>query len=123
MIKFTTLIVIFLVSKNVLALASGYCFLICIFLTMTYQHVVAAIVHNTIVLAPMDHQTFISDPKSFVHYMNCSTYTGDSEDAIIGNFKKAFEIFPKFRYKVKEIAGDYYYEMMSIEETCQKMFL
>jgi len=30
---------------------------------------------------------------------------------------------PKMRYKVKEIAGDYYYEEMSHEETVKKAFL
>ena len=30
---------------------------------------------------------------------------------------------PKFRYKIKEIAGDYYYEEMSNEETAKKAFL
>lgn len=30
---------------------------------------------------------------------------------------------PKFRYKIKEIAGDYYYEEMSHEETAKKAFL
>lgn len=30
---------------------------------------------------------------------------------------------PKFRYKIKEIAGDYYYEEMSHEETVKKAFL
>jgi hypothetical protein len=29
----------------------------------------------------------------------------------------------KFRYKVKVIAGDYYYEEMSISETCNKVFI
>ena len=29
---------------------------------------------------------------------------------------------PKFRYKIKEIAGDYYYEEMSLIETKQKIF-
>jgi len=95
----------------------------CITITMSYQHVLALLVPNTIVLAAMDHQTYISDPKSVVNYMNCSTYTGDSEDALVGSFIKSFNIFPKMRYKVKEIAGDYYYEMMSVEDTIERMFL
>jgi len=55
--------------------------------------------------------------------MNCSMYLADSEDALFGNFAKNFDLFPKLRYKVKEIAGDYYYEMMSKEETIEKLFL
>jgi hypothetical protein len=89
----------------------------CIIITISYQHIIALIIPNTIVLAPMDHQTYISDPKSYVNYMNCSTYTGDSEDAILGSFTKSFDLFPKFRYKLKEIGGDYYYELMTVEET------
>jgi hypothetical protein len=39
-------------------------------------------------------------------------------------FKKYIaEKEPKFRYKIKEVAGDYYYEMMSLEETYKKIFL
>lgn len=49
--------------------------------------------------------------------MNCSMYDGDSEGAIFENFKKIFVDIPKFRYKLKMIAGDYFYEEMSIEET------
>jgi len=30
---------------------------------------------------------------------------------------------PKFKYKIKEIAGDYYYEEMSMEETKSKIFI
>lgn len=30
---------------------------------------------------------------------------------------------PKFRYKIKSIAGDYYYEEMPIAEACDKIFL
>jgi hypothetical protein len=44
-------------------------------------------------------------------------YSGDAEGAIFGNFKKIFSDIPKFRYKLKMIAGDYFYEEMSLEET------
>ena len=47
---------------------------------------------------------------------------GDIE-AIELCFKKAVSDFPKMRYKVKEIFGDYYYEEMSVEETIQKVLL
>jgi hypothetical protein len=55
--------------------------------------------------------------------MNCSQYIGDSEEALFGNFIRAFKQFPKYKYKVKQIAGDLYYEEMSTEETIEKMFL
>lgn len=34
-----------------------------------------------------------------------------------------FSFMPKFRYKIKEIAGDYYYEEMPLEEMKKKIFL
>lgn len=30
---------------------------------------------------------------------------------------------PKFRYKIKVIAGEYYYAEMSMEEACERIFL
>ena len=30
---------------------------------------------------------------------------------------------PKFRYKIKKIMGDYYYEEMSYEEAIDKIFI
>ena len=38
-------------------------------------------------------------------------------------FKKAIKEFPKMRYKVKEIFGDYYYEEMTVEETISKVLM
>jgi len=35
-------------------------------------------------------------------------------------FTKLCEKIPKLRYKIVSIAGDYYYKMMSIEETIEK---
>ena len=34
-----------------------------------------------------------------------------------------FKTHPKFRYKIKEVAGEYFYEEMSYEETCEKAFM
>ena len=42
-------------------------------------------------MPPMDLQTYVTDPKSIVNYMNCSQYIGDGEDALFKNFIKAFE--------------------------------
>ena len=75
-------------------------------------------------MPPMDHQSFISTPNTFVNYMNLQTYIGYDEDAVFGMFKKYIvDKEPKFRYKLIEMGGDYYYEMMSLEETCEKIFL
>ena len=50
-------------------------------------------------------------------------YEQEDIQAIELCFRKAIQDFPKMRYKVKEIFGDYYYEEMSVEETMQKVFL
>jgi hypothetical protein len=39
------------------------------------------------------------------------------------NYRNSLKTHPKIRYKIKEIAGDYYYELMSEEETMQKLFI
>jgi hypothetical protein len=45
------------------------------------------------------------------------------EKILLDAFDEKFEVMRKFRYKVKEIAGDYYYEEMSLEETKRKIFV
>jgi hypothetical protein len=65
----------------------------------------------------MDLNTYLSTPEAYVNYMNCSTYNGHSENAIFESFYELFKLLPKFKYKVKYIAGDLYYEEMSAEET------
>ena len=71
----------------------------------------------------MDASCFLSNTKAHVNYINCSLYDNETEEAAVRNFKKLFKLMPKFRYKIKEIAGDYYYEMMSVEETFAKAFI
>ena len=55
--------------------------------------------------------------------MNCSTYDSNDPECLHNSFKEVLKIMPKFRYKVKEIMGDYYYEEMSIEETIKKALI
>lgn len=73
-------------------------------------------------MPPMDQMCFLSNTKAHVNYINISLYDNETEEAAVRNFKKLFELMPKFQYKVKEIAGDYYYEKMSVEETFAKAF-
>lgn len=91
--------------------------------TMLYPYWVASVVPNTIVMPAMDTITYVSNPNQLVNYMNCSTYDSPDPDLVQNAFRKSIEQMPKFRYKVKEIMGDYYYEEMSIEETCKKALL
>jgi len=46
----------------------------------------------------------------------------ECQDTCFERFTAAIKMYPKLRYKIKEIYGDYYYEMMTVEETMQKAF-
>lgn len=48
--------------------------------------------------------------------MNITLYDAWKEKILLDNFDDVFKFMPKFRYKIKEIAGDYYYEEMTLEE-------
>jgi len=61
---------IILICKVVADLRPMYCILVCLVVTLSYQHVVAALVPNTVVMPAMDQQTYISTPKSVANYMN-----------------------------------------------------
>lgn len=74
-------------------------------------------------MPPMDHQCFISSPGVVVNYMNCTKFDDWNEDILLKAFEDIFSYMPKFRYKIKEVAGDYYYEKMSIEELMNKIFV
>jgi hypothetical protein len=67
--------------------------------------------------------TLISNSKANVNYMNSSLYNKDAVDAFWSSFEKVFTKMPKFRYKIKEIAGDFYYEEMSLEEAKSKILI
>ena len=97
--------------------------LICILVTYWYPQMVAKAVPNTIVMPPMDHQCFISSSGVHVNYMNITLYDAWKEKILLDSFDDVFKFMPKFRYKIKEIAGDYYYEEMPLEEMKQKIFV
>ena len=71
----------------------------------------------------MDQGTQLSGKKSIVNYMNVMMFDElmDS-DIVLFNMRKIFKQDPKFSYKFVNIAGDYYYETMSEEETFKKAF-
>ncbi len=58
-----------------------------------------------------------------MNYMNMQLQDKPCELACTKNFSRLFEMMPKLTYKVKEIAGDYYYEKMSSKETIEKAFI
>ena len=98
---------------------------ILVFLLMAnfYPDIVAHLVPGTIAMPPMDNQCFCGSKGVFVNYMNCNMYDSENMDILVDRFKEVMTFIPKLRYKIKEIAGDYYYEEMSIEETISKIFI
>jgi hypothetical protein len=78
---------------------------------------------NTVVMPAMDQQTFVSNSNSIVNFMSCSMYSKPNTDVILNRWKKFYKMHPKFRYKIKVVAGDYFYEEMSIEETIKKSII
>ena len=97
--------------------------LLCLLALCFYQNIVALIIPNTIKMGPLDHHCFLSSSKAHVNYMNMQLQDKPCEETAIRNFRKLLSLYPKMTYKIKEIAGDYYYEKMSIDETMEKAFL
>lgn len=50
-------------------------------------------------------------------------YDKDGEAGMRAVLREKFATFERLRYKIKCIAGDYYYEKMSVEETYEKCFI
>ena len=57
----------------------------------------------------MDLQTFYSNPEVHINYINVTQYDQHDDEVLIEKFKRLFEQMPKFSYKIKSFAGDYYY--------------
>ena len=94
-----------------------------IFIVLIYPYVIAMMIPNTVVMPAMDQQTFVSNSNSIVNFMSCSMYSKPNTDVILNRWKKFYKMHPKFRYKIKVVAGDYFYEEMSIEETIKKSII
>lgn len=97
--------------------------LTCMLATYFYPQIVAYMVEGAIPMPPMDNQCFCSAPGVFVNFMNCTWYDSDNMKILDDAFREVFALMPKFRYKIREIAGDLYYEEMSMEETIEKIFV
>lgn len=55
--------------------------------------------------------------------MNQSQYDRFDPDCLTDRLKQMIRQMPKFRYKIKEVCGDYYYELMTYEEAVSKIFI
>ena len=64
----------------------------------------------------------MSGKNANVNMMMCSAYNSDDLGTFFRLFEKNMVNYDKMLFKIKVIAGDYYYERMSIEECKQKAF-
>ena len=104
-------------------LALGWCFFGYVVLCYMYQIVVAK-VNGVIPIPAMDQVCFISSSKSILNVMNCMCYDAKVDPTITRhNMEKVVKHMPKLTYKIVEIAGDYYYKPMSVEETFEKAMM
>ena len=63
----------------------------------------------------------IGNSKSIVNFMNCTGYDIECDPEIVKRkLDAAFKVMPKFKYKLVEFAGDYYYQEMDAEEALAK---
>lgn len=94
--------------------------LICLAVVVSYQEVVARIYGLTTVPV-MDYTCFIGGDKSIVNFMNCTWYATTCDPELVKDkLLKAARLYPKMRYKIVEVAGDFYYEEMSEDELISK---
>ena len=88
-----------------------------------YQNVVASVLGYA-VIPSMDYTCFLGGSKSVVNFMNCTYYdTGCNPDVVKSKIKWAAQFHPKLRYKIVEVAGDFYYTEMSVDEMMQKAII
>jgi len=85
-----------------------------------YQEVISAI-YGVKTLSVMDQTCFISDSKSLVNAMNCHCFERKFDiETSMPLLEKCMSYQERWRYKLVEIAGDYYFDVMSTEETVKK---
>jgi len=89
--------------------------------TAVYQHIIA-VFFCLKYMPPMDQQCFCSSKQTNINYMSVTGIEGEHFDEAY--FKKIYKTFAKkhdkFRSKIVEKFGDYYYEMMSVEEAVER---
>lgn len=82
---------------------------ICLAVVVGYQEVVAmALGLQTVPV--MDYTCFLGSDKSIVNFMNCTWYATTCDPELVKDkLLKAARLYPKMRYKIVEVAGDFYY--------------
>lgn len=90
---------------------------------LTYQYLVAFFTGLTVVSA-MDQACFIGPNTAYVNFHSCTFLEGEfTEESLTKLYMKFPNDFAKFRYRIKMIGGDPYYEEMSIQEAWKKAFI
>lgn len=112
LIKYTISIILWLSLRTLFGLDHKYCFCALIFLTLSYQNVIAKCI-GAVRIPSMDAMTFLSSAKSHVNFMNVVYYDGIVDEATVRfNTNKLAAFMPKFSYKMVECCGEYYYKQM-----------
>jgi hypothetical protein len=109
--------VVHVLAEQSLSMSIG----ICLFITLTYQHVIALIMGYT-VIPGMDAATFTSNNKINTNVMNVAYYDCPPDSEVVEfNVRKLMKNIPKFTYKITELFGEYYYQPMHLDKTtgCQ----
>lgn len=119
LVKIHALIALHIILRYSVGLENWMTLCIIGFITVFFQNFMA-MCFGLIPIPGMDQVTFLGNEKSIVNYINCAEYTASMDEfpqIFEEKLKEAFVTMPKLRYKITEVAGDFYYEMMSVEET------
>jgi hypothetical protein len=89
--------------------------------TAIYQHIIAAF-FGLKYMPPMDQQCFCSSKQTNINYMSVTGIEGEHfDEAYLRNIFKTFASkHDKFRCKIVEKFGDYYYDLMSVDEAVER---
>lgn len=69
----------------------------------------------------MDQACFIGQDKSVLNFSNSSGFSAEGDRKMLEErFRLMIGYLPKMRSRIVTIAGDYYYERMSMDETLEK---
>ena len=91
---------------------------------MLYYQNVTALLFGLHPIPIMDYTCFLGGSKSIVNIMNCTWYDCMADPELVKDkVLKAVKTKPKLRYKIVEVAGDFYYQEMSEAEMMQKAII
>lgn len=100
---------------------SGYIVLMINLLMIIFSQNLIAFLTGLEAIPAMDQATFLGDSKSVSNFSNSSGFKNAGDrDMLKARFSMMIGHLPKMRNRIVSVAGDYYYERMSLEETLEK---